>query len=171
MKEIIRFDYVHGDIKWDAQKAMLYPCFFVLAGMFAGMFGIGGGMITVPLMLTMGVHPAVCTATSSTMVFFTTLLSSSSFAVFNLILWDYAVVCLVIGFTGSLIGMGIMQKARQTAAAGEANFERNSFIAYCTGWVIMLCALLMTLQYVLQIVIYDEISYAEGGLCEGYRIN
>ena len=133
------------------------------------MFGIGGGMITVPLMLAMGVHPAVCTATSSTMVFFTACLSASSFAVFNLILWDYALVCFWIGFIGSLIGQGIMTKARQTSSG---NFERNSFIAYCTGCVIMLCALLMTLQYVLQLVgIIQYNSYSdEGGLCEGYRI-
>jgi len=141
-----------------------YMCFLIL-------FIVGGGMITVPLMLAMGVHPAVCTATSSTMVFFTTLLSSSSFAVFNLILWDFAVVCVVIGFMGSLIGNGIMQRARQTAT-GAANFERNSFIAYCTGCVIMLCALLMTLQYVMQIISEDDVSRTEeGGLCEGYRIN
>ena len=131
---------------------------------------VGGGMITVPLMLAMGVHPAICIATSSTMVFFTTLLTSSSFAVFNLIMWDYAVVCFVLGFIGSLIGMGIIQRARQTPT-GAANFERNSFIAYCTGSVIMLCALLMTLQYVIQIVRNGDSSYAEGGLCEGYRIN
>ena len=39
LKEIIRFDYVHGDIKWDERKAIIYPGFFVLAGLFAGMFG------------------------------------------------------------------------------------------------------------------------------------
>ncbi|KAL3914869.1 MAG: hypothetical protein SGILL_005912 [Bacillariaceae sp.] len=171
LKEIIRFDYVHGDIKWDSRATIIYPFFFILAGLCAGMFGIGGGMITVPLMLAMGVHPAICTATSSTMVFFTVLLSASSFAVFNLILWDYAIVCFWIGFIGSLIGQGIMQKARQTST-GSANFERNSFIAYCTGCVIMLNALLMTLQYVLQLVgLIHYTSYSEeGGLCEGYRI-
>lgn len=171
LKEIIRFDYVHGDIKWDQRKAIIYPCFFMLAGLFAGMFGIGGGMITVPLMLAMGVHPAICTATSSTMVLFTVMLSSSSFAVFNLILWDYAVVGFCIGFIGSLIGSGIMQRARQTTT-GAANFERNSFIAYCTGCVIMLCAFCMTLQYVIQIVLFhDDMSESEVGLCAGYRIN
>jgi uncharacterized membrane protein YfcA len=133
------------------------------------MFGIGGGMITIPLMLTMGVHPAICTATSSTMVFFTALLMTSSFAIFNLILWDYAAVCFVIGFFASLMGQGIMQIARQTST-GATNFERNSIIAYCIGGVIMLCALLMTLQYVVQIIGFDNsISYT-GGLCEGYRI-
>merc|ERR1712238_217337 len=39
LKELLRFDYVHGDIKWDQRKAIIYPCFFMLAGVFAGMFG------------------------------------------------------------------------------------------------------------------------------------
>jgi hypothetical protein len=140
----------------------------MLAGMCAGMFGIGGGMITVPLMLAMGVHPAVVTATSSTMVFFTAALSTSSFAVFDLILWDYACVCILVGFFASLVGQGVMQRARRSKTGGS-NFERNSFIAYCIGGVIMMSALLMTIQYVLQIVSYDQYSATEeGGLCEGY---
>lgn len=148
----------------------MYPCFFIIAGLSAGMFGIGGGMITVPLMLAMGVHPAICMATSSTMGFFTVLLTTSSFAIFNLILWDYAAVGFAIGFFSSLMGQGLMQVARQTST-GATNFERNSFIAYCIGGVIMLCALLMTLQYVVQIVGFNkEKSYTEGGLCEGYRM-
>lgn len=129
-------------------------------------------MISVPLMLTMGVHPAVVTATSSTMVFFTALLSVSSFAVFNLILWDYAVVCLSIGFLASLMGQGIMKSVRQAGTEAHANFERNSFIAYCIGGVILLSALLMTMEYVLHIVSYDSnvSGTEEGGLCEGYRM-
>lgn len=136
------------------------------------MFGIGGGMISVPLMLAMGVHPAVVTATSATMVFFTALLSVSSFAVFNLILWDYAVVCLAIGLLASLMGQGIMKSVRQAGTEGSGNFERNSFIAYCIGGVILLSALLMTMQYVLHIVNYDGdfSGTEEGGLCDGYRM-
>lgn len=165
---MVRFDYVHGDIKWDPRTAVIYPGFFILSGLCAGMFGIGGGMITVPLMLTMGVHPAVVTATASTMVFFTAALSASSFAVFNLILWDYAAVCVCVGFFASLVGQGIMYRARQTPTEG-ANFERNSFIAYCIGGVIMLSALLMTMQTVLHILSFDGRGEDGGGLCEGYR--
>jgi uncharacterized membrane protein YfcA len=170
IKEIVRFDYVHGDIKWEPRNAVIYPSFFMGAGLCAGMFGIGGGMITVPLLLSMGMHPAVVSATASSMVFFTAALSTSSFALFDLILWDYAVVCVCVGFVGSLIGQGIMKRARQSAASGT-NFERNSFIAYCIGCVIMLSALLMTMQYILEIVRYDQDASAskEGGLCEGYR--
>mmetsp|Transcript_22205 Transcript_22205/g.52234 ORF Transcript_22205/g.52234 Transcript_22205/m.52234 type:complete len:104 (+) Transcript_22205:246-557(+) len=103
------------------------------------------------------------------MVFFTALLSASSFAVFNLVLWDYAIVCFPLGFIASLIGQGIMQRARQTST-GASNFERNSLIAYCIGVVLMLCALLMTMQYIVQLVFFDDEYSREGGLCEGYRL-
>jgi hypothetical protein len=43
IKELVRFDYVHGDIKWDARSAIIYPAVFVTAGLFAGTLGIGGG--------------------------------------------------------------------------------------------------------------------------------
>jgi uncharacterized membrane protein YfcA len=43
IKELVRFDYVHGDIKWDARSSIIYPAVFVSAGIFAGTLGIGGG--------------------------------------------------------------------------------------------------------------------------------
>jgi uncharacterized membrane protein YfcA len=143
----------------------------MVSGICAGMFGIGGGMICVPLMLAMGVHPSVVTATASAMIFFSTALSTTSYAVFNLIYWDIAIVCFIIGFFASLVGQAIIRRAKRGAQVDGANFERNSFIAYCIGGVILLSALLMTMQYVLNIVLYDQESQTETlGLCEGYRI-
>jgi hypothetical protein len=43
VKKLVRFDYVHGDIKWDTRSALVYPAVFVTAGLFAGTLGIGGG--------------------------------------------------------------------------------------------------------------------------------
>ena len=48
LKEIIRFDYVHGDIKWDQRRSVVYPLFFMLAGLLAGMFGSKYNMRGVP---------------------------------------------------------------------------------------------------------------------------
>jgi Sulfite exporter TauE/SafE len=167
MKEIVRFDYVVGDIRWDSRSALIYPVLFVCAGIFAGMFGIGGGMIKVPLMLAMGVHPAVVSATSSTMILFTSFASASSYLVFDLILYDYAVVCFVVGFFASLFGNKVMRQARQTKSASGRNFERNSYIAFVIGGVILVSALLMTIDYVFRVYAYDDMDYYQG-LCEGY---
>ena len=126
-------------------------------------------MITVPLMLAMGVHPAVVSATSSTMILFTSFASASSFLVFGLILYDYAIVCFTIGFFASLVGNRIMRQARQAKSANGRNFERNSYIAFCIGGVILTSALLMTVDYVFRVYQFDE-DEKRGGLCEGYRI-
>jgi uncharacterized membrane protein YfcA len=169
MKEIVRFDYVVGDIKWDARSALIYPALFICAGIFAGMFGIGGGMIKVPLMLAMGVHPAVVSATSSAMILFTSFASASSYLVFGLIMYDYAIVCFVVGFFASLFGNKVMRQARQAKSANGRNFERNSYIAFVIGGVILVSALLMTVDYVFRVYVYDDVDSFQG-LCEGYRI-
>ena len=47
------YEYVEGDIAWDNRATVVYPLVCIGAGMCAGMFGIGGGIIQVPLMLQM----------------------------------------------------------------------------------------------------------------------
>jgi uncharacterized membrane protein YfcA len=167
MKELVRFDFVHGDIRWDSRGAVMYPLLFCATGLFAGIFGIGGGMISVPLLLAMGVHPMVATATSSCMILFTSFSSVTSFAIFDLILWDYATVCIFVGFFPTLLGQLLMQRARNAEQYNGQNFERNSIIAYAIGGVVLLSALLMTIQYVLSILTFDEIRDV-GGICDGY---
>jgi uncharacterized membrane protein YfcA len=59
------FQYVEGDIQWDERATIIYPTICALAGFFAGMFGVGGGIVKGPLMLAMGVHPKVSSASSA----------------------------------------------------------------------------------------------------------
>lgn len=42
VKYMVRFNYVQGDIRWNKSAGWLYPVFFLVSGLFAGMFGIGG---------------------------------------------------------------------------------------------------------------------------------
>ena len=61
VKKSCGYQYQEGDIKWDGRATIVYPVICALAGFFAGMFGVGGGIVKGPLMLAMGVHPAVGT--------------------------------------------------------------------------------------------------------------
>jgi uncharacterized membrane protein YfcA len=126
-----------------------------------------GTVITVPLMLHFGLHPAVAAASSSCMIFFTSFASTAIFSVFDLLLPDFGIVGFCVGFFAALLGQSIMRQARQATSASGRNFERNSVTAFVIGGVILISALLMTIQYVLIIVERPE-DY-EGGLCEGYR--
>jgi len=53
-KARVGYKYMEGDIQWDGRATIVYPGVCCLAGFFAGMFGVGGGIVKGPLMLAMG---------------------------------------------------------------------------------------------------------------------
>jgi len=156
LKEKVNYQYAIGDIQWDERTTIVYPLICCLAGLFAGMFGVGGGIVKGPLMLAMNVHPAVSSASSACMILFTSFTATTSFIVFGLLIPDYAVVCVVIGFLATLVG--------QTGLSYlMAKSQRNSYIAFSIGGVVLLSAFLMTIQ---SLVSMAEGSHStSGGIC------
>ena len=63
----------------------------------AGMFGVGGGIVKGPLMLHMGVHPLVASATCAVMIMFTSVAATTMFIAFGTLIWDYGIFLFVIG--------------------------------------------------------------------------
>ena len=156
VKQRVGYEYVEGDIQWNARATLIYPLVCCFAGFFAGMFGIGGGIVKGPLMLAMGVHPAVSAATSACMILFTSFTATTSFVVFGLLVTDYAVLCIVIGFLATLmgqIGLAVLMK----------RYQRNSFIAFSIGAVVFLSALLMTIQSLVSMA--EGRHHHAGGIC------
>merc|ERR1719190_106318 len=95
-----------SDIVWDSRTTITYPFLCSIAGVFAGLFGVGGGIIKGPLMLEMGVNPMVAAATAATMILFTTSAACVSFQVFGLLEPWYGVACFVLGLVCTAIGQG-----------------------------------------------------------------
>jgi len=133
-----------SDITWNERNTTIYPLLSTLAGLAAGMFGIGGGMVTAPLMLALGVHPQVSSATSACMILFTSSTSALCFLIFGYLKSDYAIFCLVLGFVSTLIGQTAM-----SALLGKTG--RSSYIAFCIGGVIAISAVAMGVQSALAI--------------------
>lgn len=156
LKERVGYKTVQGDIKWDARATIVYPSVCCLAGFFAGMFGIGGGIVKGPLMLAMEVHPAVASASSACMIFFTSFTATTSFFVFGLLDPQYGPVCFGIGFIATYfgqIGLSILMK----------KYQRNSYIAFSMGAVVLLSAIMMTVQSLLSIA--EGEHHSSGGIC------
>ena len=59
------------DIRWTDKTTIIYPMICSIAGLVAGLFGVGGGIVKAPLLLELGVQPTAAAATSATMIFFT----------------------------------------------------------------------------------------------------
>lgn len=152
------YTYLEGDIVWDERSTVVYPAVCGAAGFFAGMFGVGGGIVKGPLMLAMGVHPAVASATSACMILFTSSTATTSFAVFGLLLPDYAALCAFVGFSSTLLGQTIMTILLR-------KYKRNSYIAFSIGIVVAISAVCMTLESV-HSMRNGGATAGRGGLCE-----
>jgi len=100
----VNYPFNESDVLWDAKKLSFYSFFTFVAGIVAGLIGIGGGMVLGPLMLVMGINPRVSTATTATMI----LLTSSSVAVIfvmsGLVPWQYALYFFSICLLGAFLG-------------------------------------------------------------------
>ena len=44
-QEAAGFDWQQGDIQWSEHNSIVYPAVSSLAGLVAGMFGVGGGIV------------------------------------------------------------------------------------------------------------------------------
>lgn len=104
----------------------------------------------------MGVHPAVSSASSASMILFTSFTATTSFVAFGLLVFDYGVVCLLVGFVATFVGQigltYLMKKA-----------QRNSYIAFSIGGVVLLSAFLMTIQSLISMASGEK--HHSGGIC------
>lgn len=102
-------------------------------------------------MLALGVHPAVASATSACMILFTSATATVSYAVFGLLVYDYALFCLMVGFVATLVGQIVMHVLLQ-------KYQRNSYIAYCIGIVVGLSAICMGIESITAIMMASSSS-------------
>jgi ABC-type Fe3+ transport system permease subunit len=86
------------------------------------------------------------------MVLLTSVVSSSTYFVFGLILVDFAAVGFFVGLISSFCGQLLMLRVRRARSASGRQFERSSYIAFVIGGVVMVSAVLMTIQYIFSIV-------------------
>ena len=74
-------------------------------GMLSGLFGIGGGTISVPAMiLFFGIPVQVAIATSMFMIFFISLISSVSHIALGHIVWGYVIFFVIGSYIGGTVG-------------------------------------------------------------------
>ena len=127
------------DVEWTNKSTILYPTICTFAGVFAGMFGVGGGIVKGPLMLAMGVPPEVAVATSATMIFFTSMSASVIFISFGALPRDYGTGLFLVGAvftaTGHLL-TGLLQKHLKT----------RSLIVWIMAFTMGLSAVVLAVQ-------------------------
>jgi uncharacterized membrane protein YfcA len=111
-------------------------------------------------MLAMGVHPAVASATSACMILFTSFTATTTFAVYGMLVKEYAIVCLILGLVSTAFGQKVMSRMIKKT-------KRNSYIAFSIGVSVLLSALLMTMQSVMHMM-SDKVDEEFSGICSAH---
>lgn len=101
----------------------------LLGGCVAGMLGFGGGMILNPLMLEMGIHPLVSSATSSVMVLFSASTATFAFAVSGGLNYQFASVYGLVCAIASIFGVAVI-------SASVRRSGRSSLVVFILAVII-----------------------------------
>jgi len=92
-----------------------------------------------PLMLEMGVLPSVSASTAAFMILFTTSSAASTYVVFGMLTYDYAVPLFFVGFFGTYAGQVVVD-------AIVKKYNNSAYIIFSIAIVITLSCLLMGYQ-------------------------
>ncbi|OQR80976.1 hypothetical protein ACHHYP_20842 [Achlya hypogyna] len=133
--------FAEGDVHWTKRMTqVVFPLYCLVAGIAAGLLGIGGGMVKGPVMLENGILPVVQTSSASFMILFTSSATTLQFAIAGMFpgqkQYDYVFWYIFVGFCGGLFGqkcVGYLLK----------KYNRTSILVYILAFTIGLSALCM----------------------------
>jgi uncharacterized membrane protein YfcA len=138
-KQECGYEYLENDVKWDERNTIRYPLLCSIAGLCAGMFGIGGGIVKGPLMLEMNVLPQVTSATSATMILMTSAGASISYLLFQQLNLHYGLFLFVLGMIFTMAG-------QLTLNAIVKRYNRASLIILVIGITVAASAVAMGIE-------------------------
>ncbi|RLN63811.1 hypothetical protein BBJ28_00019443, partial [Nothophytophthora sp. Chile5] len=135
----VNYPFVEGDVHWTLKTVVRFPLGCAGAGLVAGLFGVGGGIISGPMMIEMGIVPEVASATTALMVLYSSAAATAKFTVFHMIAWDWATLLCALAFVVTSVSqVFILSFVRRTG--------RQSIIVLCIGATIWIGTILMTYE-------------------------
>ncbi|RLN91066.1 hypothetical protein BBJ28_00022145 [Nothophytophthora sp. Chile5] len=140
IKVLSGYHFVDGDIHWTKRRVFVFPSVCTIAGVAAGLLGIGGGMVKGPIMLEVGILPPVQSATTSFMILFTASSTTLQFAINGQFpgerQYDYMAWFALMGFLGGFCGQKVV-------GYFVKKYKRESIMVYILGATIGLSAVAM----------------------------
>ncbi|KAJ8525652.1 hypothetical protein ON010_g15461 [Phytophthora cinnamomi] len=139
-KVLGNYPFLEGDIHWIKRRVLSFPAVCTIAGVAAGLLGIGGGMVKGPIMLEAGILPPVQSATASFMILFTASSTTLQFAINGQFpgefQFDYMAWFAFVGFVGGFCGL-------KCVGYFVKKYKRESIMVYMLAATIGLSAVAM----------------------------
>jgi len=148
-----------GDINLDGSfiRILKYPAIASIAGVLAGLLGIGGGMVVGPLFIELDVLPEVAGATSAVCVMITSSAAMLQFILLDYLKADYSLAFMTVGLLGGFVGRVGVKKAIK-------KWGRTSIVVFAVAIIMGLAILLMGINGITELV--DGVSWAFTSPCD-----
>ncbi|PRP76052.1 hypothetical protein PROFUN_01768 [Planoprotostelium fungivorum] len=91
-------------VRWNKKNMAGVTFGGFIGGILAGLVGIGGGMVSSPILLEIGVHPQIVVATSTFLIIFTSSTTTIQYLLFQKLPWDYSIAYGVMTFFANILG-------------------------------------------------------------------
>lgn len=145
VKECSGFVFIDGDLQWTLRNGARLGIASVLAGVIAGMLGLGGGMVLGPLFVALDFNPMVATSSTGFMILFTAFASAVQYFAVGRLGWQFALWFALIGAIGAQTGQRVVKKIVNKTG-------RPSVVIFLLGGIISLSVIVMTTSGIANIV-------------------
>jgi uncharacterized membrane protein YfcA len=111
----LNYSFQEGDVAWTPAAVVGWPLLCTFAGIGSGALGLGGGTVTSPIMLMMGMEPKVIAASAAFMILFTASSTTIQYLIVDRLQVDYAGWFCAIAFVSCLTGHYMINAATKGA--------------------------------------------------------
>ena len=149
LKKNKNFKFINGDIDWN--NNVIYKFIFIgsITGFISTYIGIGGGMLTTPIMIQVGMLPEVVVATSSISTLCSCIISCINYFIageLNIIYGCYFALC---SGVGSVAGIYLSDFIL-------ARYKKQSPIIFVVSLIVFLSIILLSVNSIRSKLIYDN---------------
>jgi len=127
----------YREMKWTDTTLKRFPLIAILAGVAAGLLGIGGGMVIGPLFIQLDMQPKVGSASCAFMILWTALSGVVQYAFAGKLGWQFILYGIVVGFVSGQIGQrGVDHMLKKSG--------RPSYVIFLLGGIVLVACIAMT---------------------------
>lgn len=142
-------DPAYKELKWDNQTLKKFPTIAVLAGVAAGLLGIGGGMVIGPLFIALDMQPKVGSSSCAFMILFTALSGVVQYSFAGKLGWEFILYGVAVGFISGQLGQYIVDAALKRTG-------RPSTVIFLLGGIVGAACISMTITGIYKLAACDS---------------